>query len=790
MIHLLHSDSARRVALIALIIVYIVLGFNTQLTTLSRVNPPRFMEDYDIFIQAFRHAASGEDPYAIRQTGLQFLYPPPSFFVFGIYGLIQPDQLQVAIYLLSNLVALAAMLVWVGFRYGYTLRKTWWWFPLAFCFAPFLELLYVGQINLITEFGILLMFIFAARLSAIAGLGLGLAVVTKLTPLAYFAYLTVARNWRALGWTVAILLISFIASTLVFGADLLVKFFQVFSGLQTTFYGEYDSQALIPILIARGGIEQGTWLLFQNNLNYYGVVLCLASAALAWRSRQAEPFFIILGFATTVIPSNLWYNRYVLLLLPIFVWMAWSRFNLRVVAWCLTGLLIAQIDRPPFARGLLNHLFAHATLAAILGWQFREAFREKAPQARPVLIGFGLALALIIAFPLQNALALNANLIAADDWVNANLPSGARIAYDATAPPIRDGKFTADMFPALVAQSPDWYERNGYEYLVFSSATFSPALQDRSSESSKQYAAFFDRFRPVGHIQNGDHEIRIYQTNPTRLPAHRDSQHFGIFAEWLEFVGYDLEFPRFQFYWRVVQPRRESITVTVRLLDRMDQLVDQVDAILFPSEERWRQEIVTSPVHLSSSHPAGIYKIELELEGRVSGAIPVLSAADEYVSDSLVISPIKVPPTPPTQSQLDSARLSNARFGSGILLSRFAIDSQNVSPSQPLKLRLYWMSESNVDVDYTIFLHLVDAQENLIAQMDSPPQGGSYPTSDWQAGELIPDLLELVIARDLPTGTYRVELGMYGPNLSRLKITDSNGKPIGDHMLLDSIVVR
>ncbi len=788
--YFLRSAQFRQWISVVAIVGYVALGIYTQLTTIARVNAPKFMEDYDIFIQAFQRASKGMDPYEIWQAGLNFLYPPPSLFVIGIYGAIPWTELGIAIYLLSNLVALAAIVAWVGSRYHYSFQEIWWWFPLAFGFAPFLELLYVGQINVITEFGVLLMFIFAETVPFAAGFGLWLASVTKLTPIAYFVYLVVGRYWRALTWTILILASSFVVSTLVFGVDTLGRFFQVLSSLQTTFYGEFDSQALIPIFIKRGWLEQGAWLSFQDTLNFYGAVLCLASAALAWRSRQMEPLFIVLSFATTIVPSNLWYNRYVLLLLPILVWMASSRFNTRVIAWCMTGLFVMQLDRQPLGQGLIIHLWANTSLVVILGWQFRQAFRAHAPEARAVLAGLALALALIVAMPLSDALALNTNLIAARDWVQMNLPSGSRIAYDATAPPIKDAKFTGRLVPELVAQSPDWYERNGFEYLVFSSETFGRALVDPSSESARQYASFFERFPRVALFQNGAHEIRIYQTHPARMPVNRLVKRFGIFTEWLEFVGYNVNFPRVELFWRVVQSRRESIVVTVRLLDRLDRLVEQVTTDLFTSDERWQQEMVSSSVRFLSPHPVGIYKMNVELEGRVSGGIPVLSPADEYESDHLIIDPVKVPPVPPAQTQLYSALLSNARFGDRILLLRYSLETKTLSRGESLKLRLYWSCESKVDKDYTVFVHLVDSQGNLVAQTDSPPIGGSYPTSSWDAGEMIPDSVELVIPRDLASGEYRVEIGMYDASLVRLEILGVNGQPIGDHLLLDTVIVK
>jgi hypothetical protein len=50
-----------------------------------------------------------------------------------------------------------------------------------------------------------------------------------------------------------------------------------------------------------------------------------------------------------------------------------------------------------------------------------------------------------------------------------------------------------------------------------------------------------------------------------------------------------------------------------------------------------------------------------------------------------------------------------------------------------------------------------------VAQGDSPPIGGHYPTQLWAAGEVINDSYQLTIPDDLPDGRYPLYLGFYDP---------------------------
>ncbi len=54
-----------------------------------------------------------------------------------------------------------------------------------------------------------------------------------------------------------------------------------------------------------------------------------------------------------------------------------------------------------------------------------------------------------------------------------------------------------------------------------------------------------------------------------------------------------------------------------------------------------------------------------------------------------------------------------------------------------LLLTLAWQAETEMEKDYTAFVHLVDGDGQLLGQLDRPPAG--YPTSDWQPGEIVVD---------------------------------------------------
>jgi len=99
------------------------------------------------------------------------------------------------------------------------------------------------------------------------------------------------------------------------------------------------------------------------------------------------------------------------------------------------------------------------------------------------------------------------------------------------------------------------------------------------------------------------------------------------------------------------------------------------------------------------------------------------------------------------------------------------------------ELTLYWEALQDGQEDLFHFVHLVDPQTGeIIAQHDSMPQGNSYPTSQWSAGEIIADSMTLNISEPAMED-YLVFVGLYrhvGGTFPRLTAVDDRGLPILD----------
>lgn len=101
-------------------------------------------------------------------------------------------------------------------------------------------------------------------------------------------------------------------------------------------------------------------------------------------------------------------------------------------------------------------------------------------------------------------------------------------------------------------------------------------------------------------------------------------------------------------------------------------------------------------------------------------------------------------------------------------------------PGETQSVALRWHVAEAVPLDYTVFLHLRDGNNELVAQADGPPMGGWYPTSWWPAGEQVTDEHAFLLPDSIPPGTYYLVAGLYDP---------ANGNRLGDEMQLGTVEI-
>ena len=188
----------------------------------------------------------------------------------------------------------------------------------------------------------------------------------------------------------------------------------------------------------------------------------------------------------------------------------------------------------------------------------------------------------------------------------------------------------------------------------------------------------------------------------------------------------------------------------------------------FPGQTRFALPI-------SAATPAG--ELPIALIPSSGPAIPMSSVHVE--SHQPPAAPVPVPVLP---------RPVNRSFGGSAIITSYNVSSSPTSPGQPLTITLQWQDQQPFSDDYTVFVHLLDSANNVIAQRDSQPQDGKNPTVQWTPGQTIDDPYQLTLPPSIKPGDYGIEVGLYLQSTGeRLHLADA---PTEDHLIVGTVTVR
>ena len=257
-----------------------------------------------------------------------------------------------------------------------------------------------------------------------------------------------------------------------------------------------------------------------------------------------------------------------------------------------------------------------------------------------------------------------------------------------------------------------------------------------------------------------------------------------------------------QWYWRILATDEREFAFSNQLLDEDDRRHGQLDDRAF-APGYWppgTSGITTFEIDIDPEAPTGAYWLRVAMYDRNKQDIsnlPVFDAQGNQAGNHLILGPIKVhgqPPVPSSQGPVSDPRVPDnllpARFDDQIDLRGYNLSVDRLLLGESLDLTLFWAPRGRPMRDYTVFVHLLDSSGQLRAQADSPAASGKYPTSVWDAGEVIADLHTLSIAPDLPAGEYRVAIGLYDPQTGqRLSVVDEDGRILMDHVTISGLIV-
>ncbi len=245
-------------------------------------------------------------------------------------------------------------------------------------------------------------------------------------------------------------------------------------------------------------------------------------------------------------------------------------------------------------------------------------------------------------------------------------------------------------------------------------------------------------------------------------------------------------------YWQALKPMTTNYSVFVHLIGRGYQNIGQFNTYpglgLRPTRTLEPGQIVTDtyPVQVEGGAIAptrllvnlGLFNFNEPGRPGLAATAPDGQPASSSVGQLKLI-PAAWPPRPSTSPLAEFGEPQNEN-ASPIWLSEAALSGcQNQTDT--CAITFTWLVQAKPAADYTIFIQLwPDAPEQKFIGFDSPPLSGDYPTSLWDAGEVILDRHDLDLAT-VPPGAYRILAGLYNFTTGQRLPTSAAGTPLPDY---------
>jgi hypothetical protein len=180
---------------------------------------------------------------------------------------------------------------------------------------------------------------------------------------------------------------------------------------------------------------------------------------------------------------------------------------------------------------------------------------------------------------------------------------------------------------------------------------------------------------------------------------------------------------------------------------------------------------------IPATAPSGSYRLALGLVRAADGTSLEIGRGQTAVE----LAEIEVQGRDHRYEPMTPEHVQSALFRSSVELVGYDLWDGVRAPGSPLDVTLYWHALETPDENYHTFVHLLDAEGNIVTQHDGPPgsEGGQLPTLGWLPGEYLTDTHRLHLPFDLVDGVYHLGVGFYLP---------ATGQRLGDRVLLDTPV--
>ncbi|MCB0168188.1 MAG: glycosyltransferase family 39 protein, partial [Anaerolineae bacterium] len=174
------------------------------------------------------------------------------------------------------------------------------------------------------------------------------------------------------------------------------------------------------------------------------------------------------------------------------------------------------------------------------------------------------------------------------------------------------------------------------------------------------------------------------------------------------------------------------------------------------------------------------------LRNWVAGSVAVALFLFATITPFIYITPAYTKPLILTEAEVpDGVQPVNFTYDEAIKLIGYQLHTPTVHPAETVDLTLYWQILKPTDLDYSIFVHLLGRERQVVGQIDTYPGGGQWPTTLLKPGDIVADTYHAPVAPDTeyhhaPT-RLQIAAGVYDfvePGRPGRPAVNAAGKPV------------
>ncbi len=218
--------------------------------------------------------------------------------------------------------------------------------------------------------------------------------------------------------------------------------------------------------------------------------------------------------------------------------------------------------------------------------------------------------------------------------------------------------------------------------------------------------------------------------------------------------------------WQALKPIPEKYQVAVQAVDAAGHVwaaEDREPDDGFSPTNQWQAGKVVGDqyaLRLPPTMPAGEYQITVAVHKGADDELQVYDGRGDGLGTEAVIGAVRIEKNKSsfTASQLVLEQPLTARFVDmqELRLLGYVPPRATISPGEMLQVGLYWRARAKPQGNYAVGVQLRDARGRIVFEHAAYPAKDTYPTTLWDAGEVLLDWHDFDLPKDIVAGEYGI----------------------------------